>query len=98
MPRQQMHHLRGFYEFPDDFPECLRRFKEASGLSWSELARRLGTNPLALRRWTQGVQPAATTCWPCRTWRRNWGCPTCCPGPSPDTESSQRTILNVETG
>ena len=42
MPRQQMRHLRGFYEFPDDFPECLRRLKEASGLSWSELARRLG--------------------------------------------------------
>lgn len=58
MPRQQMHHLRGFYEFPHDFPECLRRIKEASGLSWSELARRLGTSPLTLRRWTQGVQPS----------------------------------------
>ncbi len=50
---------RGYYEFPDDFPECLRRFKEASGLSWSELARRLGTSPLTIRRWLHGVQPTS---------------------------------------
>ena len=59
MPRQQMRHRRGLYEFPADFPECLRRFKEASGLSWSELARRLGTSPLTIRRWMQGVQPTS---------------------------------------
>ena len=60
MPRQKMRHRRGFYEFPDDFPVCLVRFKEASGLSWSELARRLGTSPLTLRRWAKhGVQPSA---------------------------------------
>ncbi len=33
--------------------------KEASGLTWSELARRLGTNPLTLRRWRQGTRPNA---------------------------------------
>lgn len=59
MPRQKMRHLRGRYEFPDDFPECLRRFKEASGMSWSEMARRLGTRPLTIRRWLDGVQPSA---------------------------------------
>lgn len=59
MPRQKMRHRRGRYEFPDDFPECLRRFKEASGLSWSEMARRLGTRPLTIRRWRAGVQPSA---------------------------------------
>ena len=60
MPRQKMRHRRGLYEFPEDFPQCLERFKEASGLSWSELARRLGTSPLTLRRWTRyGVQPSA---------------------------------------
>lgn len=59
MPRQKMRHQRGRYEFPEDFAGCLRRFKEASGLSWSELARRLGTSPLTIRRWMNGVQPSA---------------------------------------
>jgi len=59
MPRQKLPHERGLYEFPDDFPQCLERFKEASGLSWSELARRLGTSTLTLRRWLNGVQPSA---------------------------------------
>jgi transcriptional regulator with XRE-family HTH domain len=59
MPRQKARHRRGYYEFPEDFPECLQRLKEASGLSWSELARRLGTSPLTLRRWMKaGVQPS----------------------------------------
>ena len=59
MSRQKLPHERGLYEFPDDFPQCLERFKEASGLSWSELARRLGTSPLTIRRWLNGVQPSA---------------------------------------
>ena len=34
------------------------RFKEESGLSWAELARRLGTSVLNLRRWRdKGVRP-----------------------------------------
>ena len=59
MPRQKTRHRRGYYEFPDDFPQCLLRLKEASGLSWSELARLLGTSPLTLRRWLAGVQPTS---------------------------------------
>ena len=47
MPRQRIHHSRETYEFPDDFPDRLKRFREESGLSWAEVARRLGTYPLS---------------------------------------------------
>ena len=57
MPRQQMHHRRGFYEFPKDFAECVKRYIKASGLSVSERARRLGTSPVTVRRWSKGFQP-----------------------------------------
>ena len=51
MPRQHTHHSRITYVFPGDFPQRLVRFKEESGLSWAELARRLGTDPDTVRRW-----------------------------------------------
>jgi len=54
MPRQRIHHTRETYDFPDDFPERLKRFKEESGLSWAELNRRLGTHPETVRRWVKG--------------------------------------------
>ena len=57
MPRQHTHHGRMVYVFPEDFPERLVRFKEESGLSWAEIARRLGTSDLNLRRWKDGVRP-----------------------------------------
>ena len=57
MPRQHTHHRRTTHSFPDDFPRILERLKESSGLSWSELARRLGTNPLTIRRWRAGARP-----------------------------------------
>ena len=57
MPRQHTHHSRTVYVFPDDFPRRLERFKEESGLSWAELARRLGTSALNLKRWKDGVRP-----------------------------------------
>ncbi len=50
---------REVHTFPEDFPRGLERFKEASGLTWTELARRLGTNSLTLRRWRNGVRPNA---------------------------------------
>ena len=31
--------------------------KEASGMSWAEIARRLGTSIISLWRWRQGVVP-----------------------------------------
>ena len=43
MPRQRTHYSRRTYVVSDDFQEQLRRFQEESGLSWSEIARRLGT-------------------------------------------------------
>ena len=53
MPRQRSHYSRSTYDFPDDFPERLKRFQEKSGLSWSEIARRIGTY-----RWAEGrVRP-----------------------------------------
>ena len=54
MPRQRIHHTRETYDFPDDFPERLKRFKEESGLTWAELNRRLGTHPYTIRRWVLG--------------------------------------------
>ena len=43
MPRQRIQHSRKTYDFPDDFPQRLVRFREESGLSWAELNRRIGT-------------------------------------------------------
>ena len=58
MPRQRTQHTRRTYPFPDDFPQRLVWFKHASGLSWAEIARRLGVAPLTIRRWRyKGVRP-----------------------------------------
>ena len=58
MPRQRIHHSRITYVFPEDFPQCLVRFKEESGLPWAEIARRIGTYPLTVKRWRKlGVRP-----------------------------------------
>ena len=54
MPRVRTQHTRKTRPFPDDFPERLKRFKEESGLSWSEIARRIGTYPHTVWRWTKG--------------------------------------------
>ena len=42
-PRQRTHYSRITCVIPGDFPERLRRFQVESGLSWSEIARRLRT-------------------------------------------------------
>ena len=58
MPRQRTQYNRITCVFPDDIDCRLERFKEESGLTWAELSRRLGTYPLAMRRWRRaGVQP-----------------------------------------
>ncbi len=54
MPRQRIHHSRETYVFPNDFPERLKLFQEESGLSWAEIARRLGAHPYTVRRWVLG--------------------------------------------
>ena len=59
MPRQRIDYRRIAYAFPDDFSQRLERFREESGLSWAELARRLGTYPHTLWRWRNlGVRPS----------------------------------------
>ena len=40
--------------FPGDFPERLKRFQKESGLSWSEISRRLGTYRHTVWRWKEG--------------------------------------------
>ncbi len=58
MPRQRAHCSRRSYVIPDNFPQRLRRFKEESGLSWSEIARRLGPYRHTVGRWCKaGVRP-----------------------------------------
>ena len=46
-------------EFPQDFPERLERFRQAAGLSWRELARRLKVNARVVRRWNAGASPGS---------------------------------------
>ena len=58
MLRPHTYYIPRTHVFPDDFPQRLERFKEESGLSWAEIARRLRTYPLTIRRWRfNGVRP-----------------------------------------
>ena len=59
MPRRHLRHTKASYALTDDFASALVSFKEASGLSWAEIARLLGTNTLNLWRWRQGISPNA---------------------------------------
>lgn len=54
MPRQRIRHIGDNHELPNDFPERLKRFKKESGLSWSEIARRLGSFRPTVSRWKEG--------------------------------------------
>lgn len=57
MGRQQRVYRIEPPRFPEDFPQRLERFKEASGLSWRELARRLRIDIRLVWRWRQGTRP-----------------------------------------
>ena len=57
MARQRNHYPRVSHVSPENFPERLERFKEVSGLSWQELARRIRTSAVTLWRWRNGVKP-----------------------------------------
>ena len=58
MPRPRTNYSKRTYVFPDNFPERQRRFQEESGLSWSEIARRLETYRHTVWRWAEGeVRP-----------------------------------------
>ena len=54
MPRQRNLYNRRTYVLPEDFPQRLRRFQEESGLSWSEIARRLETYRHTVWCWKEG--------------------------------------------
>ncbi|MDE2838080.1 MAG: hypothetical protein OXL97_11335 [Chloroflexota bacterium] len=43
--------------FPEDFPQRLERFKDAAGLSWRGLARRLRVSIRCVWRWKAGMRP-----------------------------------------
>ncbi len=61
MPRQRINHRSGtYYVYPNDFPQALESFKKASGMSWAEMARRLGTSTMTIWRWRyDGIRPNA---------------------------------------
>ena len=60
MPRQRTLYITRTQAFPGDFPHRLKRFQRESGLSWSEISRRLGIYPLTIRRWL-GCGPTRNT-------------------------------------
>ena len=55
MPRKRIDYNRKPRQFPRDFPQRLERFQRESGLSWTEIARRIGTYPHTLWRWKEGL-------------------------------------------
>jgi len=58
MPRNRVkRNRRPAYALTGDFAQALEDFKEASGLTWAEIARRLGTSIVNPWRWRQGVVP-----------------------------------------
>ena len=58
MPRKRVRRgKKTIYELTGDFVNALEQFKKASGLTWAEIARRLGTSVVNLWRWRKGVQP-----------------------------------------
>ena len=59
MGRQRWVYRRSPAAFPPDFPHRLERLKDAAGLSWRGLARRLGVDARLLRRWRTGARPDA---------------------------------------
>ena len=54
MGTQRLRHKRVEWRLPEDFPERLARFQEASGLSTRALAGLLGVSPYRLRCWKHG--------------------------------------------
>ena len=50
--------LFGVTFLPEDFPERLEHFKEASGLTWDAMAACMGVDPRQLRRWRDGTRPS----------------------------------------
>ena len=58
MPRRRVSHRKVVQVFHEDFPAALERFRQASGLPWSEMARLIGTDSLTVWRWRRGAHPS----------------------------------------
>lgn len=59
MPRKRYRTKRASYALTGDFSQALEAVREASGLTWADMARLLGTTGVNLWRWRNGVQPNA---------------------------------------
>ena len=60
LPRRRAQHSRIAYVVPGYLPQRLERFQVESGLSWSEVARRIGTCRHTVWRWkNRGVRPSS---------------------------------------
>ena len=57
MPRATRRIRKPSYALTEEFADALVQFKDASGLSWAEIARQLGTSTLNLWRWRRGTYP-----------------------------------------
>ena len=57
IPRQRNRYSSRTYVLPEDFPQRLKLFQEESGLSWSEIARRL--EPGKNVRWEITITPGS---------------------------------------
>ena len=78
MPRQRIDHSRAVYVLPADFPERLKSLQKQSGLSWAEIARRIGTYPYTVWRWHEGgVSPITSIRWHCWNWPTTLASPIC---------------------
>ena len=55
MPRKRS--KKPTYVLTGDFAQALEDFQKASGLTWAEIARLLGTSVVNLWRWRQGIVP-----------------------------------------
>ena len=59
---------RDSQELTGDFAQSLKLLKEASGLTWAEIARLLGTSVVNLGGGGRGVGPIPTIPWLYRRW------------------------------
>ena len=57
MGRQQWVYRLEPSRFPEDFPQRLGWFKEASGLPWRALARELRVDIRQIKRWRMSTRP-----------------------------------------
>ncbi len=57
MERQQRTKRTRKCPLPEDFPQRLERLKDASGLGWKALSRRIGVDYGRVKAWRRGMEP-----------------------------------------